>query len=80
MILWAIGFQVEIIGRVTLEINKQLPGDLYFSLEFYHYLTMNLELDSRNVCSVSTVKERILLLLKGIINTVSMEVAEPMKK
>lgn len=70
---------MEIIGRVTLEINKQLPGDLYFSLEFYHYLTMNLELDSRNVCSVSTVKERILLL-KGIINTVSMEVAEPMKK
>lgn len=71
---------MEIIGRVTLEINERLPGDLYFSLEFYHYLTKNLELDSGNVCSVSTVKERILLLLKGIINTVSMEVAEPLKK
>lgn len=71
---------METIGRVTLEINKRLPGDQYFSLEFYHYLTKNLELDSCNVCSVSTVKERILLLLKGIINTVSMEVAEPLKK
>ena len=45
------------------------------SLEFCHYLTKKLEPDSCNVCRVSIVKERI-----GITNTVSMQVAEPIKK
>ena len=75
LILWDTVFQVEITGRVTLEVSKQLPGDLYFSLEFCHYLTKKLEPDSCNVCRVSIVKERI-----GITNTVSMQVAEPIKK